>query len=168
MLKIRTCWARGKSLEKLSYTSIKSQKKSQKSQKKVKRSKIKSKSKKKSKILRKKSKSQIKVKKKSWKSPKVSWIGGWAEQNLWAVGVFGKIWAGNFGRPRAVGVFVGKKSKWKFEKSQKKFKKSNKSQKKVKKSNENSKSQKVSYTFFQVIYPSNIIMLHRLVESSQD
>ena len=73
-------------------------------------------------------------------------MGGWAEQNLWAVGYFGKIWAENFRRPRAVGVFVRKKSKLKF----------GKSQKKVKKSNENSKSQKVSYTFFQVIYPSDV------------
>ena len=62
----------------------------------------------------------MKVKKKSWKSQKVSWMDGWAAQNLWAVGVFGKILAGNFGRPGAVGVFFEKKSKWKFEKSQKK------------------------------------------------
>ena len=35
-------------------------------------------------------------------------MGGLAEQNLWAVRDFGKILAGNFGRPRAVKGNKGK------------------------------------------------------------
>jgi len=50
-------------------------------------------------------------------------MGGCVEQNLWAVGVFGQIWAKIFRRPKALCIFVGKKSKWKFEKSQMKIQK---------------------------------------------